>query len=290
MGKKPSGVNTKVEAGNARKAAVKGAKDAKASAAAAAVESAEWAKGANARGESRKAEEERKKQEAEARKAELKRLQALEENNMTKIEDKSAIRKFKTKEAKELNRPWEDALKPVAKKGSKGMLPPPPAPVAVAAGSGKLTQAQMRALREAEEAEYAKKQSKKGITFEAPNFRENRNREIGVEAEARSIESALDVLTMGDKDLEKHPERRAKAAYKAFEEATMPELKSDFPGLKLSQYKQKLSEMVRCVCCCRSVSVCVYRARMILVLIATCVCVSIVLISLCSGAARLRTR
>lgn len=254
MGKKPSGgVNTKVEAGNARKAAVKGAKDAKASAAAAAVESAEWSKGANARGESRKAEEERKKQEAEARKAELKRLQALEENNMAKIEDKSAIRKFKTKDAKELNRPWEDALKPAAKKGSKGVLPP--APAAAAAGSGKLTQAQMRALREAEEAEYAKKQSKKGITFEAPSFRENRNREIGVEAEARSIESALDVLTMGDKDLEKHPERRAKAAYKAFEEATMPELKSDFPGLKLSQYKQKLSEMVRCVlsfCLCVS--------------------------------------
>ncbi|GAB9475566.1 hypothetical protein Gpo141_00012656 [Globisporangium polare] len=247
MGKKPSGgVNTKVEAGNARKAAVKGAKDAKASAAAVASESAEWSKGSNARGESRKAEEERKKAEAEARKAELKRIQALEESNLAKIEDKSAIRKFKTKEAKELSRPWEDALKPAAKKGSKGMSAPPPAPAAAAAGgSGKLTQAQMRTLREAEEAEYAKKQSKKGITFEAPSFRENRNREMGVEAEARSIESALDVLTVGDKDPEKHPERRAKAAYKAFEEATMPELKSDFPGLKLSQYKQKLSEMWR---------------------------------------------
>lgn len=243
MGKKPSGgANTKVEAGNARKAAVKGAKDAKVSAAVAAEESAEWSKGSNARGESRKAEEERKKQEAEARKAELKRIQALEESNLAKIEDKSAIRKFKTKDAKELNRPWEDAIKPAVKKGSKGMSAPPPAP----ADSGKLTQAQMRAQREADDAEYAKKQSKKGITFETPSFRENRNREVGVEAEARSIESALDVLTIGDKDPEKHPERRAKAAYKAFEEAAMPELKDDFPGLKLSQYKQKLSEMVRC--------------------------------------------
>lgn len=247
MAKKPSGGggNSKVEAANARKAAVKSAKDAKVAAAAAAVESAEWAKGSNSRGEARKAEEERKKQEAEARKAELKRIQALEEHALSKVEDKSAARKFKTKEAKELNKPWEEALKPVTKKNNRGSKVPPPAPAGAAGSSGKLTQAQMRALREAEEAEYAKKQNSKGITFETPNFRENRNRDNGIDAEARSIESALDVLSLGDKELEKHPERRAKAAYKAFEEATMPELKADFPGLKLSQYKQKLSEMVR---------------------------------------------
>lgn len=246
MGKKPAAVNTKVEAANARKAVAKGAKDAKVAAAAAAAESAEWAKGSNARGDARKAEEERKRAEAEAKRAELKALQALEENALDKVADRAAQRKFKTKEAKALNRPWEEALKPAVKKNNRGFAVPPPAPAAAApAAGGKLTQAQMRAAREAEEAEYAKKQSKKGIQFAAPALHENRNRDAGVDIEARSIESALDALTVGDKDPEKHPERRAKAAYKAFEEATLPQLKEDFPGLKLSQYKQRLSEMVR---------------------------------------------
>ncbi|TYZ68676.1 hypothetical protein PybrP1_007408 [[Pythium] brassicae (nom. inval.)] len=246
-GKKPAVVNTKVEAANARKAVVKGAKDAKAAAAAAAAESAEWAKGSNARGESRKADEERKKQEAEERKAELKRLQALEESALDKVADRAAQRKFKTKEAKELNRPWEEALKPAVKKNNRGFAAPAAAPAAAAvpAAGGKLTQAQMRAAREAEEAEYAKKQSKKGIQFATPALHENRNRDVGVDVDARSIESALDALTVGDKDPEKHPERRAKAAYKAFEEEALPQLKQDFPGLKLSQYKQRLSEMWR---------------------------------------------
>ncbi|KAF1332854.1 hypothetical protein FI667_g3316, partial [Globisporangium splendens] len=246
MGKKPSGgVNSKVEAANARKAAVKSAKDAKSSAAAAAAESAEWAKGANSRGEARKAEEERKRQETEARKAELRRIQELEEHSMTKVEDKSAIRKSKTKEKKELNKPWEEALKPTLKKNNKGSRAPPPAPTAAAPSSGKMTQAQMRALREEEEAKNAKKPGKNNIQFDQPNFRENRNRETDMDIDARSIDAALSALSTSDKELEKHPERRAKAAYKAFEEAMLPELKQDYPGLKLSQYKQKLSEMWR---------------------------------------------
>lgn len=243
-GKKPAVVNTKVEAANARKAVVKGAKDAKASAAAAAAESAEWTKGSNARGESRKADEERKRQEAEERKAELKRLQALEESALEKAVDRAAQRKFKTKEAKELNRPWEEALKPAIKKNNRGFAAAAPA-AASAPANGKLTQAQIRAAREAEEAEYAKKQSKKGIQFSTPALHENRNRDVGVDVDARSIETALDALSTSDKDAEKHPERRAKAAYKAFEEDALPQLKLDFPGLKLSQYKQRLSEMVR---------------------------------------------
>lgn len=281
MGKKPSGgVNTKVEAGNARKAAVKNAKDAKANAAVAAAESAEWAKGSNSRAESRKAEEEKKRQETEARKAELKRIQELEEHALSKVEDKNAIRKSKTKDKKELNKPWEEALKPALKKSNKGSRAPPPAPAA-AASSGKMTQAQMRALREEEEAKSAKKPGKNDIQFDQPNFRENRNRDLDTDIEARSIESALSALNVGDKDLEKHPERRAKAAYKAFEEVTMPELKQDYPGLKLSQYKQKLSEMVRSSC---------RFPRRLAVWIFVLTCCSSLFAPFCSGAAPLRTR
>ncbi|KAF0746147.1 hypothetical protein AaE_008236 [Aphanomyces astaci] len=62
---------------------------------------------------------------------------------------------------------------------------------------------------------------------------------------ATTIEGALDMLGVNDKDPERHPERRMKAAYKAFEEVTMVQLREDFPGLKLSQYKQRLSDLWR---------------------------------------------
>ena len=43
--------------------------------------------------------------------------------------------------------------------------------------------------------------------------------------------------------VERHPERRAKAAYAAFEERQMAKLKKDYPGLRLSQLKQMLHKM-----------------------------------------------
>lgn len=39
---------------------------------------------------------------------------------------------------------------------------------------------------------------------------------------------------------ERHPERRAKAAYRAFEDREMPKLRADFPSLKRSQLKERL--------------------------------------------------
>lgn len=231
-----SGGNTKVEAANARKAAAKSAKDAQAAAKAAESEAAEWSKGANNRAEQRRAEQEAKRAEAEARKAELQKIQALEEHALQ--EDKTAIRKLK-KDKAPVAKPWEEALKPVVKKSNKGSR-------AASAASGKVTQAQLAAMREEEERRAAASRApvKKEIQFNS-NFTENRNRAVDGGDEARSIEAALDVLTVGDKDLERHPERRAKAAYKAFEEVMMPQLREDYPGLKLSQYKQKLSELVR---------------------------------------------
>jgi hypothetical protein len=34
--------------------------------------------------------------------------------------------------------------------------------------------------------------------------------------------------------------------YKAFEEAQLPMMREEFPGLKLSQYKERIFELVRC--------------------------------------------
>ncbi|KAL4160362.1 hypothetical protein PRNP1_000932 [Phytophthora ramorum] len=243
MGRKQGGANTKVEAAKAKKAVAKASKDAVKAAADAAAESADWSQGSDARAERRRQDEERKRAEQEAKKAEKQKLLALEEHALD--EDKHAIRKQK-KAVKEVAKPWEEALKPAVKKNSRGSKKP--SGFAALKGSGgsneKLTQVEMAALREAEETRTAGKPGKKAIKFEN-NFQANRNRGKGEETDARSLDAALDLLTVGDKEGEKHPERRAKAAYKAFEEVMMPQVREDYPGLKLSQYKQKLSEMWR---------------------------------------------
>ncbi|RHY80102.1 hypothetical protein DYB26_016501, partial [Aphanomyces astaci] len=169
--------------------------------------------------------EELKRQQADAKKAELKRLQEEEEAAMSGIKAKA-----KSKAQKDIDKPWEAALAPVAKKSNKGSRAPPPAPKVVAAPAP------------------ARPASRNDIVFDErsdDDLFQNRNRLQTDALEATTIEGALDMLGVNDKDPERHPERRMKAAYKAFEEVTMVQLREDFPGLKLSQYKQRLSDLVR---------------------------------------------
>jgi hypothetical protein len=208
MGKKGGGGgNSKVEAANAKKAANKAVKDAELSRQQEAADAADWKKGSNARADKKREEEERKRQEAERKKKELQELQAMEEHVMSKHEDKSAQRQMKAKsKSKEPARPWEEALKPTVKKNNKGSRPQ------IGGSTNKLTQFERDQIAEKEAAEKEKNQSMGGrndIHFQS--FEENRNREEAVE-EARSIDAAIDVLSLGgEKDLERHPERRAKA-------------------------------------------------------------------------------
>ncbi|KAI8586122.1 hypothetical protein HDU89_005656 [Geranomyces variabilis] len=46
----------------------------------------------------------------------------------------------------------------------------------------------------------------------------------------------------GSDKIERHPEKRMKSAWAAFEEREMPILKAEQPGLRLSQYKQALAK------------------------------------------------
>lgn len=64
------------------------------------------------------------------------------------------------------------------------------------------------------------------------------------ELSASGIDSALEALSLTGrdggvqtKDIDKHPERRVKAAYAAFEERRIPEMKKEEPGLRLQQMK-----------------------------------------------------
>ena len=72
-----------------------------------------------------------------------------------------------------------------------------------------------------------------------PNLLELERQRQG-EVQARSIDEAIDVLGGGSTPIDRHPERRMKAAYTAFEERELPRLKAENPNLRLSQLKQLL--------------------------------------------------
>lgn len=61
---------------------------------------------------------------------------------------------------------------------------------------------------------------------------------------ARGLDEALDAIALtsrnagvSEKDLDKHPERRVKAALKEFEDRRIPELRKEQPGLRLQQIR-----------------------------------------------------
>lgn len=66
---------------------------------------------------------------------------------------------------------------------------------------------------------------------------ENINRIEDDAIEARGITEALSVLSCKEVE-DKHPERRQKAAFAAYEEANLPKVKEENPTLRLSQLKQ----------------------------------------------------
>lgn len=69
---------------------------------------------------------------------------------------------------------------------------------------------------------------------------ENLNR-ITLEGEtAHGIDEAISILSTKDTEIDRHPEKRMKAAYASFEEKMMPIIKEQNPTLRLSQLKQIL--------------------------------------------------
>ncbi|CAG7918869.1 unnamed protein product [Penicillium olsonii] len=60
----------------------------------------------------------------------------------------------------------------------------------------------------------------------------------GSSLSATGIDNALDALSLASKDtskIDRHPERRFKAAYAAFEERRLPEIEEENPGLRRNQ-------------------------------------------------------
>ncbi|ORY02339.1 DUF1014-domain-containing protein [Basidiobolus meristosporus CBS 931.73] len=93
-----------------------------------------------------------------------------------------------------------------------------------------------------------KKAAKK--TQEVESFQAE-NRQPVIELGASNIDDALDLMEAVNESsdaaansnkllLDRHPERRAKAAYAAYEERELPKLKAENKGLRLTQLKQIL--------------------------------------------------
>jgi hypothetical protein len=53
--------------------------------------------------------------------------------------------------------------------------------------------------------------------------------------EGRTIDDAISGLSTKDESDDKHPEKRLKAAFTAYEKNNMPMLRSDNPGLKVGR-------------------------------------------------------
>ncbi|CAL1372901.1 unnamed protein product [Linum trigynum] len=213
---KKMGVNSKAEEARARKNATESEKKQRE---AREKEEKYWkeAEGPKSRAAKKREEEEEKRAEAAARKAEAKRLAELEEKEL------------------------EKSLKKVDKKATRVSIPVP-----------KVTEAELRRRREQEQAALEKKseeaKKKQTRTAEEEEYErlvlvENTNRDDSI-IDARTVEDAIAHLTVAESlPVDRHPERRLKASFKAFEEAELPKLKEEKPGLTHNQYKDMIWKM-----------------------------------------------
>uniref|UniRef100_A0A2N9HJH7 Coiled-coil domain-containing protein n=1 Tax=Fagus sylvatica TaxID=28930 RepID=A0A2N9HJH7_FAGSY len=210
---KKMGVNSKAEAARARKSATESERkdrDAREK------EEMYWreAEGAKSRAAKKREEEAEKRAEAAARRAEARKLVEMEEKEI------------------------EKANKKPDKKAARVSIPVP-----------KVTEAELRRRREEEQAEMQKKadESKKrqSRTAEEEEYERmvlvtNTNRDDSI-IEASTVEEAIAKISVADPlPVDRHPERRLKATFKAFEEAELPKLKEEKPGLTRTQYSDMI--------------------------------------------------
>ncbi|KAL0383886.1 UNVERIFIED_CONTAM: Coiled-coil domain-containing protein [Sesamum radiatum] len=210
---KKMGVNSKAEAARARKTATEADRKERE---AREKEEQYWreAEGAKSRAAKKREEEAEKRAEAAAKKAEARRLAE--------------------QEAKDL----EKSMKKPDKKANRVSVPVP-----------KVTEAELIRRREEEQAalqrraeEDKKKQNRIADEEEYERMVSvvNTNRDDSV-IEARTVEEAIARMTVADTlPVDKHPEKRLKASFKAFEEAELPKLKEEKPGLTHTQYKDMI--------------------------------------------------
>ncbi|KAH9623890.1 hypothetical protein KSS87_015665 [Heliosperma pusillum] len=215
---KKMGVNSKAEEARLRKAASESDKRDKQ---ARDKEEQYWqaAEGPKSKSAKKREEDEAKRAETAAKKAEARRLAEIEAAEIDKA--------LKSKAAD--------------KKAARVAVPVP-----------KVTEAELRRRKEAEAeamakvAEDAKKKSSRMADeeeYEKIVLVQNLNRDESV-IEAHGLDEAIAKIVVNESlPVDKHPEKRLKASFKVFEEAELPKLKAEKPGLTHTQYKDLIWKM-----------------------------------------------
>lgn len=111
-------------------------------------------------------------------------------------------------------------------------------PVPKVAPPAKVTRAQVSANLAS--TSVVKKEKEKVETHLDLPLEENLNRIVIDGEEARTVTEAISLLSSKQQDSDKHPEKRMKAAYTAFEDRRLKVLKEELPTLRLSQLKQMI--------------------------------------------------
>lgn len=246
------GPNQKAVAANEKKAANQALKDAEATRKAEAANAAEWKKGSNARAASKAEDAAAKADEAARKKREVAELLAAEEaaaGTGKPIKSKfGAASKGKGKKKGNDLSLLEDALVSGAEKKQKEAK-------------------KMERIKKEKEQELALERERKAKEEQAMKdpLMANTDAMLGIvdggegvddsiavgraanvasmqDVQASGLDSAISALSVsgGGGGDDRHPEKRMKAAYKAYEEKLMPELKAQYPGLKRQQYLDKI--------------------------------------------------
>ncbi|XP_017461264.1 PREDICTED: coiled-coil domain-containing protein 124-like, partial [Rhagoletis zephyria] len=79
----------------------------------------------------------------------------------------------------------------------------------------------------------AKPQAGARIVLPEPVIEENLNRSMADVEIATNVDQALAALSVKDDEEDKHPEKRMRAAYRAFEAANLPRIKAENPSLRM---------------------------------------------------------
>jgi hypothetical protein len=231
-GKKQAGPSAKAVAGKAKKDEVEAKKQAVEDGKKAAAEDVEWSKGANNKKASRDDAAASKADETARKKREKEALQAAEEDELGQGGTKKSTtgpKKKKGKPKSDLGM-LEDAL---VKSGEKKFKKTKEDLLAKKAKAAETTSKEPVAL----DPLLANTQSMIGsLDGDDEGMGRNANK-ARMEADASGIDAALDTMKI------KTPgaaNSSAKALYNEFEERMLPQVKDDYPGLRLTQYKEKV--------------------------------------------------
>lgn len=171
---------------------------------------------------------------AAAKEAEIAKKNQDAEDRAWQDDDKQLLKKKQKQEEIERKR-----LQQLEKKAeSKALLEKELATIKVGGKqlASKITRAEINAITEKRN-----QIAMKTKDIEKP-IEENLNRIVLDGDTAHGIDEALSVLSTKDVEIDRHPEKRVKAAYLSFEEKMMPIIKEQNPTLRLSQLKQILKK------------------------------------------------